>query len=166
MKSNIATTPEQSEHLIELGLSPDTADMCWTNHHFGDLMGYTRLESTPPNEYRNMLKSFHVGSSVMVEPAWSLDALLELMPQSISKWCNSNNSRRCYDLNLFRSYYHCCSYSYGPSLKEENHDNLHCYGSETSWIDAVYNMAVWLIENGYWKPNEGKKDEQTGTKDN
>ena len=69
--SNIATNIEQSKHLLELGLNPNTGDMnWWGNEEFG--VEYT-LELLP---YKKRSVSHHC------LPAWSLSALLEVMPKS------------------------------------------------------------------------------------
>lgn len=59
----IATTPEKSRHLLELGLDPKTADCNW-NTTFGDW-------------------SLCIGKNKLPHavPAWSLSALLEVMPK-------------------------------------------------------------------------------------
>ena len=60
----IATTIEQSKHLLELGLDPKTADCNW-NTTFGDW-------------------SLCIGKNKLPHavPAWSLTALLEVMRQA------------------------------------------------------------------------------------
>ena len=138
------TTIEQSRKLLELGLNPETSDMFW------DLMDGDAPEEKIPN---CSWDRFDIEESEFV-PAWSLDALLEAIPKSIEKVIHSgwwSDERKVYELNLFRSYYHCCGYSFGPSLSQENHDNLCCFGCDT-WIEAAYVTAVWLFENGYIKP--------------
>lgn len=62
----IATTIEQSKHLLELGLDPKTANMSYT--YFDE--GEPTLDLTP-----------YMLNSRMAIPAWSLDALLEVMPK-------------------------------------------------------------------------------------
>ncbi len=64
----IVTTLEQSKHLLELGIDPKTADIVWV---------YSAFE----NEYFPHIKGFGkiiTGSKDI--PAWSLLALLELIP--------------------------------------------------------------------------------------
>lgn len=68
--NRISTSIEQSKHLLELGLSPDTADMMWTYDFVsGEVTG-------PPNIICDQLKP---------EPrdiiSWSLTALLEVIPK-------------------------------------------------------------------------------------
>ena len=66
MKTNIATTPEQSQRLLACGVPADTADMMYTPHN---------TLSTEP--YKEALKNR------WYSPAWSLSRLLELMPFKI-----------------------------------------------------------------------------------
>lgn len=70
----IATTIEQSKHLLELGIDPKTADIVWV---------YSAFE----NEYFPHIKGFGkiiTGSKDI--PAWSLSTLLELLPQNNEMW--------------------------------------------------------------------------------
>ena len=70
---NIATTLGQSRHLAEL-IPHDSADMCYEKLAIGNI----------PQElqYRLCLTPFKFYSGIGV-PAWSLSALLELMPETI-----------------------------------------------------------------------------------
>ena len=71
--SNIATTIEQSKHLLELGLDPKTADMVWVCYAAG---GY-RLEVLHRELFERIMETDIA--------AWSLTALLEVMPITITK---------------------------------------------------------------------------------
>lgn len=129
------TTIQQSRRLLNLGLNIDSADMYYYDwRRMTDLIGL-------PHNGKGGEKDL---------PCWSLNALLEVMPGSISKYDNYAHATKSYGLNLFRSHYHCCGYSFGPSLNKENHDNLCCFGAKT-WVDAVFKCLVWLLENGYDK---------------
>lgn len=94
----IATTIEQSERLLSIGVSSDTADMC---HIFYDVEG----EQIIKDEYDELQSENGAGSQYLVPkdygefdwsyrddcPAWSLPALLELLPKHLesfhfSKW--------------------------------------------------------------------------------
>lgn len=73
----IATTIEQSKHLLELGLSPESADMWWSNR-------FVYRSPTPMigvATEQNRLYTFKWCE--MDIPAWSLSALLEVMPSFI-----------------------------------------------------------------------------------
>ena len=60
---NIATSEEQSKHLLEIGVDPSTADMYW--YQWGDLP-----QKTLAVKYEKLIKG--------EVPAWSLSALLAL----------------------------------------------------------------------------------------
>ena len=64
----IATTIEQSKHLLELGLDPKTADMAY-------ICGAPESLNVVDDYY---LKDIHDEYDI---PAWSLSALLEVMPK-------------------------------------------------------------------------------------
>ena len=64
--SNIATTIEQSKHLLELGLDIKSADMCLCK----TAQDTWFLCAGTPGEY-----------DAHTVPAWSLSALLEVMPR-------------------------------------------------------------------------------------
>ena len=65
---NIATTIEQSKHLIELGIDPSSADMCWQE--------VASVYST----WKWELMTYPSVRELIDVPAWSLSALLELIP--------------------------------------------------------------------------------------
>lgn len=66
MTPNIATTPSQSRRLLQCGVDPKTADMMFTPHN--------TLSAEP---YKETLKDRGYF------PAWSLSALLALLPEKI-----------------------------------------------------------------------------------
>lgn len=66
MTTNIATTREQSARLLQCGVDPETADMMFTPHN--------TLSAEP---YKETLKDRGYF------PAWSLSALLALLPKEI-----------------------------------------------------------------------------------
>ena len=139
------TSIEQSKKLLELGLSPESADMCYLPTHIGDEHHWIASLSS----YSECTKMTDVSIDYCI-PCWSLGALLEVMPKSIERY-DSDRCYRHYSLNLFKAYRYCCSYSFGPSLNEENHMQLCCFGEDASWLDVVFKTVVWLIENGYIK---------------
>lgn len=98
--SNIATSIEQSKHLLELGLDPNTADMWWSNR-------FIYWQSTPMigiATEQNQLYTFKWCEEDI--PAWSLSALLEVIKGvfayttiAISGASKGFNFIRCKDLN-------------------------------------------------------------------
>lgn len=76
MKTNIATDSSQSDRLLRCGVSADTADMCWIapNRLVTGGVGFPTLMCA---EY------FKHDDSIHQNPAWSLGALLGLLPFKI-----------------------------------------------------------------------------------
>ena len=113
--NKICTTIEQSKKLIELGIDVNTADMCWQNNEFP--IGFYDDDAVP---------------------AWSLTALLGLMPK-IYEYENDPEDGGCQP-NLCKGWdnnqWHIV---YRPSLYI------------TDWyddsLDAAFEMVVWLKEN-------------------
>lgn len=74
MKIEIATSREQSERLLKCGVDPKTADMVWTTF---DNDGEKSTKLDVMDEYAYEFASLHP------IPAWSLSALLALLPKEI-----------------------------------------------------------------------------------
>lgn len=68
-KSSVCTSREQSDRLLALGLNKDTADMVWTHAYYGTWV---------VTAFENPL--YEEGDSV---PAWSLERLIEMLPNVI-----------------------------------------------------------------------------------
>lgn len=76
MKTNIATTREQSDRLLRCGVSADTADMCWAKLKSPSIEGYTYVLISENYLKRRITDEF--------TPAWSLSALLtKVLPSNI-----------------------------------------------------------------------------------
>lgn len=88
-KNNIATTREQSERLLALGLKPETADMCY-NLYFA---------SAPP-EINNYGADLYKDKRFI--PSWSLSRLLEMMTCSIEQ---TNRPNADLDINSDGTYW-------------------------------------------------------------
>lgn len=74
MKTEIATTKEQSRRLLACGVSPDTADMCWTRFE-SDGEKYEQLSVMDESAYEV--------ASLTPIPAWGLSSLLGLLPKEM-----------------------------------------------------------------------------------
>lgn len=73
----IATDVEQGEQLMVLGIDPDiTADMCWSRSNTDEEYSLDVLQAP----YHKRLFSHRNG---FTRPAWSLQALISLMPNDI-----------------------------------------------------------------------------------
>ena len=124
----ICTTIDQSKKLIELGIDVNTADMLYPydrhlDKFYGDIayvMGYKRF-----NENTDF-------------PAWSLTALLGLMPK-MYEFENEPNDGGCQP-NLCKGWdnnqWHIV-YRYSIHITEWHDDP----------IDAAFEMVCWLKEN-------------------
>lgn len=88
----LATSIEQSKHLLDLGIDPDTADMFYLRIH-GDT--YDSNENVIPltdnicqleieDQYRTFQKSSYPIEDTL--PAWTLEALMSLFPVSDDRW--------------------------------------------------------------------------------
>lgn len=103
--NKICTSIVQSKHLLELGLDAKTADMSYYEAINGDY--YTQVERESEDDI----------------PAWSLSALLSLMPVPYQLTSNDEDK---YQFMLV------------TNLRHDWYD---------SPIEAVYTMVVWLLEN-------------------
>lgn len=96
MKTNIATTSEQSQRLLRCGVSADTADMCW---HGAIVPRGGSLTSMPePSEewdlgvtpYSCMPEELQAAKLMEdyneIQPAWSLSALLDILPKELTDY--------------------------------------------------------------------------------
>ena len=112
--NKICTSIKQSKKLIELGIPKNTADM-----RIGNYVGKSGKVDGTNVHYYTKEESF--GATEII-PAWSLNALLELIPN----WTMDKTDK----VNLTcNPYYHCES----------------CYEDP---IDAAFEMVCWLKENG------------------
>ena len=119
--SNIATTLEQSRRLLELGLDPKSADMLYV--YFGeDDYG---LEIA--NELDDKINKFFNAETI---PAWSLSALLELMPKELEIVLVKTPVSGEYFFSWWA-------------------DDNHMGDDYKDPVTTAYEMVVWLLENGY-----------------
>ena len=118
--TKICTDLKQSRKLVELGIEPNTADM-----YFEPSVGFR----TEPSEIKvGDIKYAHPRSV----PAWSLSALLELMPIT------------CDVIKDFHNLYYCSN-----KFADNSFDNWHLTTACKTSIDAAYEMVCWLVKNGY-----------------
>lgn len=126
--SKICTMREQSQKLIELGIDANTADM-WYDVGLG-----TYPSNIPQVKFNNDDKFI---DCYYLYPAWSLTALLGLMPKLYDE--DDLNDGGCqpvlckgFDNNMWHVIYRATWYG-------------------TDWycepIDAAFDMVCWLLEN-------------------
>jgi hypothetical protein len=119
----IGTTKEQSKHLLELGLDPKTADCNW-NTTFGDW-------------------SLCIGKNKLPHavPAWSLSALLEMMPSFID-YKGQKLRLTIEKAGIWNVFY----------LGTEHRLNEIWFNGEYGDpVEPAYRMVCWLLEQGFIK---------------
>ena len=126
--NNICTSIKQSQKLIELGIDKNTADMLWTyDFMINNINGLNVISEYLKPEENDI-------------SAWSLSALMELMPFQIIE----NNKR--YGFKQWKGYN-----SQGETYHFEYVSNIGTTLYETlNWnnsIDAAFEMVCWLLEN-------------------
>lgn len=135
--AKISTDLKQSKKLIELGLNPKTADMYWEASD-PDGSHYT-LGAGEHLAITNNLFSFREG---LVVPAWSLSALLDIMPQHIDQsvgWQKFGLDKG-WDGGIYQVYY------------ENQNSFVEQKAGEA--VDAAYEMVCWLLEKGFIKKED------------
>lgn len=129
--NKICTSLEQSKELIELGIDVSTADMCY------------RIVAYNPNDTHVYQPYCFVGTLESDIPAWSLSALLNLMPPYLFEF------ERGIDLNIYPSLngkaWHC---GYMPNAVENmKNDKFKQITKGDNLIGAAFEMVVWLKKN-------------------
>lgn len=114
--NKICTSQEQSKKLIELGIDISTADMLWTyDFMVNDINGLNVISELLQPEENDI-------------PAWSLSALLKLIPKSTISTPNP-----------FCDIYCCRNIEFNMEFYADNP------------VDAAFEMVVWLKENNLKK---------------
>ena len=151
--NKICTSLEQSKKLVELGIDVNTADMCWTNHLFNAFLSSWRIESTPPQEYKNLLDRFVV-RGYLIEPAWSLTALLKFIKSeiygetiygdTITYKVDFRKYKLTDDVDLYQIAYGSIKFDVDGQHSFKDMVNT---GQKEDPIDAAFQMVCWLKEN-------------------
>ena len=83
MTPNIATTKELSARLLQCGVSAESADMCY--QFIDECFNNTDnpICNTPKEQYATVSGYGFGGHRIHITPAWSLSALLGLLPKEI-----------------------------------------------------------------------------------
>ena len=121
--SQICTTREQSERLLQLGLKKETADMCYTL--LGGHDESLRMLVAKPCFYHNDI------------PAWSLHRLIEMMPESIHLDSFANTH---YDRTLLPSKIIYMKYDHTWIWQSDKQNDF----------DKCVDTIEWLIKEGYF----------------
>lgn len=157
MKTNIVTTREQSARLLQCGVSTDTADMHW---HGAIVPRGGSLTSMPePSEewdlwaspYSCMPEELQAAKLMEdyneIAPAWSLSALLGLLPKEI---CDESGDS--FFFSLAKEFP--LSEEYGASyIPCWDKGNAIVRKRDNNPIEACVQLIEWLMDNNY-KLNE------------
>ena len=129
------TSIEQSKKALELGLSPESADMMHiATHPFIKEFDKDRIEWVSVGKEK---KRGHWNV-----PCWSLAALLELIPLTIEEEENKRYHLEIRGLDYNEGYSICHTDPHGFLT-------IGCQCLGESLIDATYNYICWLLENKY-----------------
>ena len=128
MKTQIATNPEQSQRLMACGVNPESADMLLYNHALSvQVRGLGKIPEC-------------------ATPAWSLSALLALLPTEIKVDNGCFDEISTYGLLVY------------PYMQGWQIDYQYCEGDEchclkcihdTDLIEACVKTIEYLTANGY-----------------
>jgi len=128
----IATTIEQSKHLLDLGLDPKTSDMVWVRYAAG---GY-RLEVLHRELFERIMETDIA--------TWSITALLEVMPSNIGD----------YDLYITKHKYVDGGHGYNVEYNRGFTISVLHKGTSRDLVTAAYEMVCWLLEQGMIKKGD------------
>lgn len=171
-KSQIATTREQSEKLLSVGLKPETADMVY--HYKKSRMTALEWELLPypptlrgkfwtPQRISRLQSPFHKnpdGTPMSGEqvfdnlwgkdiPAWSLNRLLSIMPKSIEQ---VNRPNANLDIESDGQYWFVSYEELGYDVKHQE--------MKQDLFEAVITTIEWLISKGKFNKEYTYSNEQ------
>lgn len=129
----IYTTFEQAKALVDAGLDPRTADLSYDSYAFDNNGEHPLIMRKPSGEYDL--------------PCWSCARLMALLPDEIIIH-ETGKYRRHYKLEVskFEPWQYAVNYVFGFYPDEEVLHETYCMDSPT---DALVEMLVWVMQNGY-----------------
>lgn len=136
--NKICTTIEQAKKLVELGIDTNTADMCLSlftliingNENINQILLPISYKRVTEQQAPSFIKRF---------PAWSLTALLELMPL-----INEYNIEYRPIIERHADNGWACKY-YNEETRSTNDVYIRRYGKTP--LDAAFEMICWLLED-------------------
>ena len=143
--TKICTTIDQSKKLLELGIDVNTVDM-WYQH-----IGYSITDGKEKPTYFPMVIRDNISDDDI--PAWSLNALMNLLPSyftEVGKYSKSiyeikiRKYNLIEDVNLHQIAYG--NYKFYEDGSSSWKDMINT-GEKEDFLDAAFEMVVWLKEN-------------------
>ena len=138
-KTQVTTTIEQSQKLLELGIKPETADM---THHYQGSVDYYELKDIAFTKVMHLLELTNKnpilgrsGDDLYAKdiPAWSLHRLMAMIPASLDKYTMLAVTSE--EVGYFYS-----------DLDGITWD----FASEGNTFDCIIECIKWLIKEGYF----------------
>jgi hypothetical protein len=146
--NKICTNIKQSKKLIELGIDVNTADMCYYYDH-----SWSNEHIEIPKIWDNNYEQFIPESEEDDIPAWSLTALMNMLPSEFTEICEYSETTykidiRKYaltdDVDLYQIAYG--NYKWYEDGSNSWKDMINT-GEKEDLLDAVFQMICWLKEN-------------------
>lgn len=143
--NKICTSIEQSKKLIEFGIDINTADMHYNNlsiTHGSDYVNDFNAELMNYNSAVKLLTKYIHNPLFEIIPAWSLSALLELIPPYLGEFKDGIDFGFSKAMN---------GKWYSAHYIKINDNGLATFSKTITGdtaIDAAFEMVCWLKENG------------------
>lgn len=139
MQRKVSTSIEQGERLLALGIDPDTtADMVWKHGRDGDEYKVCPIDG----RYH---KGLFADRYKYTRPAWSLGALVDLMPESIevspNKWWGT------YDFRILKDRIEYIG-------DNDNFYQFRLMDYNDCMIDTAVAVIEFLVKNEYMVPEK------------
>ena len=141
--NKICTTVKQSKKLIELGIDVNTADMRYMYRHWEIDENTVGAQSDASIGFdSDFYYGADNGKTYHYIPAWSLSALLELIPPYLEEFKDGIDFGFSKSMNgkWYSAHY--------IQLDNSGLVTFHKTVTGDTSVDAVFEMIVWLKENG------------------
>jgi hypothetical protein len=148
--NKICTDIEQSKKLIELGIDINTADLTVVDLPIQNGDRFKFISSKLPND---TFSSITDGKSEKI-PVWSLSALLNLLPSEFTEVGKYSTTTYKIDIRKYKFTDDVDLYQIAYGSIKFDVDGQHSFKDMVNTdqkeepIDAVFQMIVWLKENG------------------
>lgn len=148
MERQIATTKEQSDRLLQCGVPAESADMSY--QFIDDCVNNTDnpICNTPKEQYNTLIGYGFGDSRIHITPAWSLSALLGLLPTSLLGPTGNEYMLELSKLRMHRVW-EVQWYNGRSRFITYDKQKKFCKLWSKSPIEACVRTIEWLVENGY-----------------